>query len=65
MQKMRTNDSSTSEYNLYFIISRSIIDRDDIYSKFGTCRAINNKNMFITYDTNNPLITRTHMSKHI
>ena len=51
---MCTNDSDASEYNLYFIISRSIKNRDDIYGKFGTSKNINYEKRFITYDTNNP-----------
>ena len=46
----------TNESNpyFYFIISRSINNKDDIYGKFGNCKNINFEKRFISYSTNNP-----------
>ena len=46
--------TNNSEYNLYFIISKSITGRDDIYGKFGSSKNINYEKRFTAYDTNNP-----------
>ena len=57
---MCTNNSDYegSEYILYFIISRSITDKDNIYGKFGNCKYINDTKRFMSYDANNPSYLR-------
>ena len=55
LQMMCTNKPIS---NLYFIISRSINNRDDIYGKFGNCKSSNNEKRFISYDSNNPSYLR-------